>query len=122
MATCLGCGSPLGSQLGLCYSCQQDDDVEMPQVNEDALERVERYCIVAASKCPDCGGIHPEVEVNGEIYRPEDFGIETPEDWQMEMDKEQDWITENKDTVHRAIVELQDEWPRTTAAIQGRFL
>ena len=121
---CLNCGSPLGSQAELCYTCQQDG-IQLEDVltiNEDVRDRVERYFIIASIKCADCGSLHVEVEANGQTYTADDFAIETPSDWELEMEKEEDWVADNREAVSHALYALEDEWPQTTAAVRQTLL
>ena len=117
MTSCLNCGSPLGSRTGLCYSCQSGG-VTLPDADEEVVERVERYCLVASVRCSNCGEVHGTVEYDGETYTSEDFGIESEEDWHMEMEKEKEWISENQTAVQRALLEVEEEWPRTVQTIR----
>ena len=117
MTSCFNCGSPLGSSTGLCFSCESDG-AELPDADEDVVDRIKRYCIVASIRCPDCGDIHGRTESNGRIYTAEDFGIESEEDWRVEMDKEEEWISENQEAVQRAVMEIEDEWSRTVSMIR----
>ena len=117
MTSCLNCKSPLGSQTVLCYSCQSDG-VELPDADKDVVDRIERYCLVASVRCSDCGDIHGKVRYNGRDYTAEDFGIESEEDWEIEMDKEEEWISKNQRDVQRALLEIEDEWPKTVRMIR----
>lgn len=117
MTSCLECGSPLGSSTGLCYSCQSSG-VELSDVDEEIVDRIERYCIIASVRCSNCGEVHGKVEYNGKEYTADDFGIESEEEWQLEMDKEEEWISKNQEEVQRALIEIESEWPRTVDTIR----
>jgi len=117
MSSCLNCGSPLGSSTGLCYSCDSSG-VELHDPDENTVDRIERYCLVASIRCSKCGDVHGRTRYNGREYVAEDFGIESEEDWGIEMEKEEEWISENQNEVQRALLEIEDEWPQTVAMIR----
>jgi len=118
--TCLNCGKPLGSGSGLCYSCRSEgrsvEDVVDP--DEEVLERIERYFVVSSTKCANCEELHGTVTVDGEEYTAADFGIDTLEEWELEMDKEEEWMRENQSAVEAALPLLEPEWPQSVAALQ----
>jgi len=73
---------------------------------------------VASIRCSKCGDVHGRTRYNGREYVAEDFGIESEEDWGIEMEKEEEWISENQNEVQRALLEIEDEWPQTVAMIR----
>lgn len=124
MPNCLECGKPLGNRTTLCYACRAagveiEDAIDIDPAIE---ERIERFLIVSSIRCADCGDIHGSVTVDGETYTAEAFGIDTIEAWELEMDKEREWIRENESTVAPALQLFEDEWPRTIAAIREAIL
>jgi hypothetical protein len=58
------------------------------------------------------------VEYGDEKYEADDFGIESEKEWKLEMEKEEDWISENQTKVQRALIEIESEWPRTVSVIR----
>jgi len=122
--TCLNCGKPLGNRTTLCYGCESDgvspEDVVDP--DEAVRERVERYFVVSSLKCADCGEIHGVVTVDGTEYTAADFAIETLEEWERELDKEEAWMAENREAVEQTLPTLQDEWPQTVEAVRRHVL
>lgn len=124
MPNCLHCGKPLGGELFLCHSCQSDglDPANLGDPDDEVVERVERYFILASLRCADCGDIHGTVRVDGEEYTAAAFGIESVEEWQLEMDKEEAWMQEWGDEVEAALPALAEEWPRSVAALRSTVL
>lgn len=94
---CLACGKPLESATELCYSCEQDGIVigDVIEVDESVVDRVERYFIVSSIRCANCGDLHGAVTLDGKTYTADDFGIETGDEWELEMDKEEEWLRDN---------------------------
>ncbi|MXV61645.1 hypothetical protein GS429_06120 [Natronorubrum sp. JWXQ-INN-674] len=122
--TCLNCGKPLGSHTTLCHGCEADgvDPASITDVEETVLERLERYFIVSSTKCADCDDLHGTVTIDGESYTAADFGIESLEEWSLEMDAEEDWMRANRETVRAALPRLEDDWPRSVAAVRQHVL
>lgn len=121
---CVACGKPLGASSGLCHSCRSDGvalDDELT-VDESVKERVERYFVVSSVRCSECGDIHGEVTVGEEAYTADDFGIESVEDWELEMDKEEEWLAQNEEAVREALPVLEPDWPRTVDAVRTHVL
>ena len=121
METCLSCGDPLGSSTGLCYSCESSG-AELPDVDEEVVQRVERYFIIASLKCPGCGELHTTFDYHGKTYTTEDFAIDSEEEWELEMKKEEDWVSENQADVKRAVLRLEREWPRSVEMLRRSHL
>lgn len=121
---CVACGKPLGAGTGLCYSCQSEGERldEAVDVDEAVRERVERYFVVSSVRCSECGDIHGEVTLGGETYTADDFGIESVEAWELEMDKEEEWLADNAEDVRDALAVLEPEWPRTADAVRTYVL
>jgi hypothetical protein len=122
-ADCLACGKPLGGSTGLCYSCEQEE-IEIEDaidVDESIAERVERYFIVSSVSCANCGDLHGEVTVGGKTYTADDFGIETIEEWKLEMDKEEEWLQDNARAVRAVLPHFESEWPQTVHAVRTYF-
>ena len=117
---CLNCGKPLGNRTKLCYGCESEgvDPTAVVQVDDAVRERVERYFVVSSVKCSNCDEIHGTVTFDGEGYTAEDFGIETVEEWEREMEKEEDWIRDNREEVEAVLPFLEEEWPRTVEAVR----
>jgi hypothetical protein len=122
--TCLSCGKPLGNRNGLCYGCERDgvDVADVVDVDDAVRERVERYFVVSSLRCADCGELHTTVTVDGESYTADDFGIDSVEEWELELDKEEAWLRENERAVRAATLELDDEWPQTARAVREHVL
>lgn len=91
-------------------------------VDDDVLERLERYFIVSSTKCSDCDELHGTVTVDGDSYTAADFGIESLEEWELEMDKEESWMVDNRAVLEPALSSLEDDWPRSVAAVRRRML
>ena len=121
---CLNCGKPLGNRSTLCYGCESDgvDPTELMTIDDDVLDRLERYFIVSSTKCSDCGELHTSVSAGDETYTADDFGIDSIEEWELEMDKEEEWVRENQPTVEKALVHLEDEWPQSVDAVRETLL
>ena len=121
---CLNCGKPLGSRTALCYGCESEGVTleEAVDVDEALRERVERYFIVASVKCAECEKLHGTVTVDGDEYTAADFGIESLDEWELEMDKEERWMRENRREVKAALAVLEDEWPRSVSAVRTHVL
>jgi len=124
MPTCVHCDKPLGGDSVLCYSCRSAGVSVESVVDVDASvrERVERYLIVASLRCADCGDIHGSVTVDGTEYTAADFGIDSVDEWELELDKEAEWMREHRDDVTAALASLADEWPRSVAAVRETVL
>ena len=118
MTSCLNCGSPLGSTDVLCYGCQSDSDVSLPPADEEVVEELREYCLIACVRCSQCGDIHGTVEGEDRIYTADDFDISSEAEWREKMNEREAWIAENPKAVQRGLIELEDEWPRTVAAIR----
>ena len=121
---CLNCGKPLGSRTALCYSCESEGVTleDAVDVDEALKERVERYLIVASVKCAECDNLHGTVTVDGDEYTAADFGIESVDEWEREMDNEERWMRENRREVEAALAVLEDDWPRSVAAVRNHVL
>lgn len=121
---CLGCGTPLGTQTGLYYTCRCDamDGEQVVSIDDDIKERLERYFVIASIRCSNCGDIHGQVESDGEVFTADDFGIETVEEWELEMDKEEAWIEDNVRAVRAALLDLEADWPHTVQAVIDTLL
>ena len=122
--TCLNCGKPLGGRTALCYGCESEglDPEELVDVDESVRERIERYFVVASVKCSECGDLHGTVTVDGETYTAADFGIDSLEEWKLEMEKEEVWMRENREAVEAALPLFESEWPRTVEAVRTSVL
>lgn len=121
--SCLSCGKPLGGRDGLCFSCEQSGErLEDFAPDEEVVDRLERFLLVSAVRCADCGGVHGEVDHDGGTVTAADFGIETEEDWHVEMDKEREWLRDNAADVRRALPLFEGQWPQTVAAIRSEIL
>jgi len=121
---CLNCGKPLGGQGTLCYSCRSDgvSPEEVVDIDEGVESRVERYFIVSAVKCPNCDDLHGTVTHNGKEYTADDFGIDNLEAWQVEMDKEEEWIKEHPTQVQAVLPRIEDEWPESVRVLRNHIL
>jgi len=121
---CLHCGKPLGNRTALCYGCVADgiDVADVVDADEAVRERLERYFVVSSIRCAECGDLHGTVTVDGETYTADDFGIDSVEEWTLEMDSEEAWIRERESAVQHALVALEDEWPETVAAVREHVL
>lgn len=124
MTTCVHCGKPLGSDTMLCFSCRSEGIVPEAVVDVDnaVRERVERYFIIAAVRCAECGEIHGTVTVDGTEHTAADFGIESVEQWQRELDKEEAWMRDNREAVNAALFSLAEEWPQSVTAVRETVL
>lgn len=121
---CLACGKPLGGRTTLCYSCEQDGmTIEaVIDIDESIRDRVERFFVVSSIRCSDCGDVHGSVTVGGESFTAEDFGIESIEDWELEMEKEEEWLRTNESAVRSVLHVLEPEWPETVRAVRTEIL
>lgn len=121
---CLHCGTPLGSRTALCYACESDgigvEDVV--DVAEDVYDRVERYFVLASTRCANCGDMHGVVTVDGREYTAADFGIATEEEWTEKLDEEEAWMRENREAVEPALRLLERDWPRSVEAVRTHVL
>jgi hypothetical protein len=124
MTNCLHCGKPLGSGRLLCYGCASEgiSPEEVVDPDADVVERVERYFVVASVKCANCNELHGTVTVDGEEYTAADFGIESLEEWRLELDKEEAWMRDHREAVEAALPSLADEWPQSVAALRSTVL
>jgi hypothetical protein len=122
--TCLHCGKPLGSTTTLCYDCRTDgvDPGDVVEIDDEVVDRLERYFVVSSTKCANCGGLHGTVTIDGDSYTAGDFGIESIEDWNETMDDHEAWIRDNPDRVRAALTRLEAEWPHTVAAVRDHVL
>lgn len=122
--TCLNCGKPLGSRATLCHGCESEgiSPEEVVDVDEAIKERVERYFVVSSTKCAECDELHGTVTVDEEQYTAEDFGIESLEEWELEMDKEESWMRENRREVETVLPFLEEDWPRSVTALRNHVL
>lgn len=122
--SCLSCGKPLGGATVLCTSCKQDgvSIAECVDVDDTVHDRVERYFVVSSLRCPDCDDIHGAVTLDGETYTVDDFAIESIQEWELEMEKEEEWIEENPQKVQVVLPTLESEWPHTVTAVRTRLL
>lgn len=122
--TCLNCGKPLGSRSTLCYGCASSgvDPEAITDVDDEVLDRLERYFIISATKCAECEELHRTVTVEGDSYTAADFGIDSLDEWKLEMEKEETWIRDNRDQIQPALPQLEDEWPQTVGAVRSRLL
>lgn len=122
--SCLNCGKPLGSRSALCHSCASVgvDPEAVTDVDEEVLERLERYFVVSAIKCANCDELHGTVTVDGESYTADTFGLESLAEWEREMDAEEAWIRDHRDQVAAALVRLEGEWPHSVAAVRQHVL
>lgn len=120
---CLACGKPLGSSTELCHLCKKDGITleDVVEVDESDVKRVERYFLVSSIRCANCGGLHGEVTVEDETYTAADFGIETEHDWELEMDKEEEWLQNNARVVRAVLPRFESEWPQTVYTLRTRF-
>jgi hypothetical protein len=120
---CLACGKPLGGCTELCYSCEEEGIApeDVIDVDESVIERVERYFIVSSIRCASCGDLHGEVTLDDETYTIDDFGIESAEEWELEMDKEEKWLQNNARAVRAVLPRFETEWPQTVRAVRTRF-
>ncbi|MFP4625630.1 MAG: hypothetical protein ACLFNI_03445 [Natronomonas sp.] len=121
---CLNCGKPLGSRTTLCYGCASEgiNPEDLVDVDERMSERIERYFIISSTKCADCGGLHGTVTVGGESYTADDFGIDSIEEWELEMDKEESWIRDHAEDVKQMLPILENDWPQSVAAVRSTVL
>jgi hypothetical protein len=120
---CLACGQPLSGSTGLCYSCQQKriGITDVVDIDESVSERVERYFIISALRCTNCGDFHEVATANGETYTAEDFAIESKTEWELEMDKEEEWLRDNAYAVRAVLTDFELEWSHTVRAVRDRF-
>ncbi|MFW6382939.1 MAG: hypothetical protein ACOCZD_02755, partial [Haloferacaceae archaeon] len=121
---CLNCGKPLGNRTALCYACESAgvDAEEVVDVEADVHDRLERYFVLASTRCSNCGDMHGVVTVDGETYTAADFGIETEAEWRRRLDEEEAWIRENRRAVEPALRLLERDWPRSVAAVRTHVL
>ncbi|WP_280535502.1 hypothetical protein [Halopenitus sp. POP-27] len=102
----------------MCPATHTDDTHDDGTVHD----RLERYFVVSALRCRDCGDLHEQVRVGGETYTAADFAIDSLAEWRLEMDKEESWIRSHRSAVREALPDLADDWPETAAAVRDRLL
>jgi hypothetical protein len=86
---------------------------------KEFAERLERYFKMASLLCSCCGELITVHDDRGNITeRPEDYGIYTREDFEMEMKKEMEWVMNNKAMVMSILPKLQKKWPESCNAIR----
>lgn len=89
----------------------------------DSVEqRLERYFIIASTRCSNCGDIHGTVTVDGDSFTAADFGIDSQEEWSDTLDEEEAWMQANRTAVDAALDEFEDEWPHSVAAVRSHIL
>ncbi len=122
--SCLNCGKPLGSRTTLCYDCDSEGEEPTPpdETDDEVVERLERYFVIASTRCSNCGDIHGTVTVDGETYTAADFEIESREEWSDRLDEEEAWMQENRTAVEAVLVDLEDDWPHSVAALRNHVL
>ncbi|GAB7019511.1 hypothetical protein [Halostagnicola bangensis] len=122
--SCLNCGKPLGSRTTLCHDCESADEKPTPPegIDDSVVDRLERYFIIASTRCSSCGDIHGTVPVDGDTYTAADFEIDSRAEWSDRLDEEEAWMRENRTTVEAALVELEDDWPHSVAALRSHVL
>lgn len=91
-------------------------------MNEDftsIVNRVERYFKISSLLCSSCGELghicNSQIDI---VEKPEDYGIYTKEDWEKEMDKEMNWIIENRKAVLLCLTKLKKEWPESCKSLR----
>ena len=94
----------------------------MSDIDDTVKDRLERYFIISSTKCSQCNELHTTVTVDGNEYTAADFGIDSLEEWELEMDKEEAWIREQSHAVEPVLPVLEDEWPQTVAAVRTHIL
>jgi hypothetical protein len=124
MPGCLHCGKPLGGRLFLCYGCHSDgiDPVDIVDPDPTVVDRVEEYFLVASVRCSECGDLHGTVTHDGTEYTAEDFGIDSLDEWQRELDTEEAWMREHTEAVEHALPTLAEEWPHPVDALRSTVL
>ncbi|MFB6211020.1 MAG: hypothetical protein ABEI76_05735 [Halobacteriales archaeon] len=60
--------------------------------------------------------------VDNETYTAETFGIDSVEEWELEMAKEEEWLRENEAAVRKALHQLEDEWPQSVQTCRETIL
>lgn len=120
---CFSCGEPLGSETGLCRTCEQEEiTLDVVDSGESVTDRVERYFIVSSLRCAECGDLHGTVTLDDETYTADDFAIESVHEWKLEMDKEEEWIQDNERVVRTVLPALETEWPQCVLATKTHLL
>ncbi|RLM57422.1 hypothetical protein DVK02_06540 [Halobellus sp. Atlit-31R] len=119
---CLSCGATIRSRSALCFRCASAGVDPAGVAGDDAAvrDRLERYFVVSALRCRNCGDPHETVTADGRSYTAVDFGIDSAAEWALEMDKEEAWIRNHTAAVDRALGELESAWPRAVAAVRER--
>ncbi|WP_147435585.1 hypothetical protein [Halobellus sp. Atlit-38R] len=119
---CPSCGTSRRYRSVLCFACVRAgvDPTAVAGVDSAVRDRLERYFVVSALRCADCGDPHETVTVGETSYTAADFGIDSPAEWVREMDKEEAWIAKHASAVDRALDALEREWPTAVAAVRDR--
>jgi hypothetical protein len=118
VSKCLSCGDPLGNQTELCHRCEQEGITLGDVVNngESVADRVERFFIISNLRSGECGELHNTVTCDNETYTADDFAIESVDEWELELEKEIDWLQANERAVRAVLPALEAEWPKTVLA------
>lgn len=75
-------------------------------------KRVKRFFEVSSLLCSCCGELGCVYDEEGNVmYRPDDYGLYSKEDWDKEMDKEISWMRDNKRFVLSVLPVFKREWP-----------
>ena len=121
---CLSCGKPLGGSSGLCYSCEQEGIAieDVVEVDDEVRERMERYLVLSAIRCPDCGDLHRSITVDGETHSASSLDIDSVEAWELEIDEASAWLEVHADDVREALPILAAEWPGSVRPIEDEIL
>lgn len=121
---CPGCGSPAGTGLERCTTCStaKGSPTTADDADRTVADRVERYFVVASLQCPNCRAIHTTVTIGDSTYTAADFGIESIDEWELELDKELTWLRDHRREVEAVLPALEVDWPRSVAALRSTVL
>ncbi|SFS46079.1 hypothetical protein [Halostagnicola kamekurae] len=90
--------------------------------HDSVAKRLERYFIIASTRCSNCGDVHSTVTVDGDAYTAADFGIDSQAEWSETLDEEEAWMRANPAAVEAALGALEDDWPHSVAAVRNHVL
>ncbi|MFC6719194.1 hypothetical protein ACFQGT_02765 [Natrialbaceae archaeon GCM10025810] len=91
-------------------------------VRRDVVDRLEGYFALAADGPPAHGALVGDAAVYDGEGAPSAFDDDSLEAWHRAMDAEEVWLCEHRRAVEGALSVLEDEWPRSVAAVREHVL
>lgn len=122
---CVACGGNVGDDRAICQSCNQEGESlenHLDDISDETITRLERYFVINALRCPNCGDPHETVEYDGTTYTQDHFGIASLQEWQDKLEHEEDWIRTESDKVSKALYLLEDDWPNAVVVVRDHVL